>query len=61
MYLKELDLPVDGIIIRHKDETDTEFTLSVDTRLQRITDAVMESNLSPEAKIEVYKIIKANK
>lgn len=61
MYLKELDLPPDGIIIKHKDETDTEFTLSFDTRLEKITDAVMESDIPDDAKIKVYRIIKSNK
>jgi predicted XRE-type DNA-binding protein len=62
MYLKELDLPGDGILIRHREETaDNEVSICFDTRIARITDAVMESDIPDEAKIKVYKIIKNTK
>lgn len=62
LYLKELDLPADGIIIRHKEEsTDPEVSITFDSRVARITDAVMESDLSDEAKVKVFKIIKNTK
>ena len=59
MYLKELDLPPDGIIIRHKDESaDQEVSISFDSRIARITDEVMASDIPDAAKIRVYNIIK---
>lgn len=59
MYLKELDLPPDGIIIRHKDESaDQEVSISFDSRIARITDEVMGSDIPDSAKIRVYNIIK---
>lgn len=62
LYLKELDLPEDGILIRHKDETaDSEVSISFDSRIARITDAVMESDIPDAAKIKVYNIIKHTK
>ena len=59
MYLKELDLPPDGIIIKHKDESaDQEVSISFDSRIARITDEVMGSDIPDSAKIRVYNIIK---
>jgi hypothetical protein len=62
LYLKELDLPPDGITIRHKVESsDPEVSITFDTRIARITDAVIESDLTDEAKVKVLKIIKSTK
>lgn len=62
MYLKELDLPADGIVIRHKEEAnDPDVSITFDTRIARITDAVMESDIPDDAKIKVYRIIKNTK
>lgn len=62
LYLKELDLPPDGITIRHKVESnDPEVSITFDTRIARITDAVIESDLADEAKVKVLKIIKSTK
>jgi hypothetical protein len=62
LYLKELDLPPDGITIRHKEEnTDQDISISFDTRITRIIDAVMASDIPDGAKIKVYNIIKNTK
>ena len=63
LYLKELDLPADGITIRHREEVaNQDVSISFDTRIARIIDAVMASEDIPDgAKIKVYNIIKNTK
>lgn len=61
LYLEELELPPDAFILVHKETGEsgtTEISLSsANTKLHKIMDAVMDSDLNDEAKVKVYKII----
>lgn len=61
LYLEELELPPDAFTLVHKDTVGAgtgEISLSsANTKLHKIMDAVMDSDLNDEAKVKVYKII----
>ena len=64
MYLADLDLPENALRIAHKDPGEAgknDVSISFDTRVGRIIDAVMSSDLDDAAKVKVYNIIKSVK
>ena len=61
IYLAALDLPENALKIAHKDHCEagkSEVSISFDTRIGRIIDAVMSSDIDDAAKVKVYNIIK---
>ena len=64
LYLEDLELPLDGLKLIHKEVTEAgkgEVSISVDNKINKIIDAVMTSDLSDEAKVKVYNIVKSVK
>ena len=64
MYLSDLGLPEGSLIISHKNVAPQEggsMSIACCNRVNRITDAVMTSDLPDDCKVKVYNIIKQTK
>ena len=64
LYLKDLELPPNAFSILHKDHPDagsSKVFSFMDEKINQITDTVMSSDLTDEAKVKVYNIIKSIK
>lgn len=66
LYLEDLSLPPNSLQIQHGDVANSgqsgvsiSSTAKLNNTINKITDAVMSSNLSAESKVEVYNIIKS--
>jgi hypothetical protein len=60
IYLEDMGLPRDGVKIIHKEIGDagkSEISISLDHRMQRLTDEIMNSDLDAGAKVKVYQLI----
>jgi hypothetical protein len=64
LYLEDLGLPENCITIKHSNTAETgsnNLSISSNSKIPRIIDAVMDSDIPDDVKVKVYKIIKSIK